>query len=59
MKKRPECRPDLSYFLTHKGFKMPICPLINTKKRGQNWSNPAKNGKTKSAFQIQENPGKS
>lgn len=46
--KRPDQRPDLSYFLTHKGFKMPICPLINTKKRGQNWSNPAKISQTES-----------
>ena len=55
---RPFWSRNLSYFLTQKGSKKPDYPLINTKKQGQNWSNPAKNGQTKSAFQIQENPGK-
>ena len=32
--------------------------FFNTKKQGQSWSNPAKNGQTKSAFQIQKTPGK-
>ena len=50
--------PKFILFFNTKGVPKPDYPLINTKKQGQNWSNPAKNGQTKSAFQIQENPGK-
>jgi hypothetical protein len=55
---KPVQRRILPYFLTQMGSKMATCPLINTKKRGQSWSNQVKIRQIDSAEMIWKNPGK-
>lgn len=54
--KLPDHRPDLFYFRTHKEFKMPICPRINTKNEVKTGRIRRKSARIKTI--DTENPGK-